>query len=205
MYEVELKFPLPHGADRDAVLKALAERGAEFGESVTQTDVYFNHPVRDFAETDEALRVRIVTGSDGVPHGRMTYKGPKVDADTKTRVEFEPKLAAGPNDVHALTEALRRLGFREVFTVTKTRRTAEIVVGASDAERRHYEVTRDAVEGLGEYLEIETSADDGSLSAARTALLAFAADLGLGASERRSYLGLLLERSETPTDGGRQT
>ncbi|QDT17933.1 class IV adenylate cyclase [Alienimonas californiensis] len=205
MYEVELKFPLPPGGDRDAVLQALANRGAAFGEPVTQVDVYYNHPVRDFAETDEALRVRIVTGADGVPHGRMTYKGPKVDADTKTRVEFEPKLAAGPNNVHALTEALRRLGFREVFTVTKTRRTAEIVVEADDAAQRNYEVTRDAVEGLGEYLEIETSADDGSLSSARTALLAFAADLGLRASERRSYLGLLLEQSETPTDGGCKT
>ncbi|MFH5804059.1 class IV adenylate cyclase [Alienimonas sp. DA493] len=204
MYEVELKFPLPDGADRDAVLKALAERGAEFGESVTQTDVYFNHPVRDFAETDEALRVRTVTGSDGVPHGRMTYKGPKVDADTKTRVEFEPQLAAGPDDVHALAEALRRLGFREVFTVSKSRRTARLTVSGSDG-RHEYEVTQDSIQGLGEYLEIETAADDDALDAARKAVLAFAAEIGLKKSERRSYLEMMLERSETAGAGGRGT
>ncbi|NNJ25933.1 class IV adenylate cyclase [Alienimonas chondri] len=202
MYEVELKFPLPPGDAADAVLAALADRGAKFGEPVTQSDIYFNHPVRDFAETDEALRVRVVTGSDGVPHGRMTYKGPKVDATTKTREEFEPKLAAGAKEVDVLTEALKRLGFREVFTVTKSRRTAHVAQADSPSGAFRYEVTRDLVEGLGEYLEIEASAEEKTLDATRDALLAFAAELGLKKSERRSYLGLLLDGAAGATDGG---
>ncbi len=199
MYEVELKFPLPPGEGTNAVLQALAARGAVFGDPVRQSDTYFNHPVRDFAETDEALRVRVTTAADGVTRGRLTYKGPKVDAATKTREEFEPRLAAGAAEVAALTEALRRLGFREVFTVSKTRRTAHLT---SPEDGCRYEVTRDRVEGLDDYLEIETSADANSLDSARESLLAFAAGLGLKKSERRSYLGLLLAGATPPTPGG---
>jgi len=202
MYEVELKFPLPEGDDANAVLAKLADRGAEFGEPVVQEDRYFNHPVRDFAETDEALRIRIVTGPDGVPHGRLTYKGPKIDAETKTREEYEPKLAAGEREPEALAEALRRLGFQEVFTVRKTRRTARLSLPGADACPCELEVTRDAVDGLGEYLEIEAAADSESLDATRHALLQFAADLGLKKGERRSYLGLLLGQAKTTTAGG---
>ena len=202
MYEVELKFPLPPGPAADAVLGRLAGRGATFGEPVTQADRYFNHPVRDFAVTDEALRIRVVTGPDGVPRGRLTYKGPKLDATTKTREEFEPRLASGAEAVDALADVLRRLGFREVFTVTKTRRTARLSAADGDGRPREYEVTRDAVEGLGDYLEIETTATAETLDAARTAVLAFAASLGLGGGERRGYLELLLSRGETTTPGG---
>ena len=202
MYEVELKFPLPPGPAADAVLAKLAGLGAEFGPPVSQADHYFNHPARDFAATDEALRVRVVTGADGVPRGRLTYKGPKLDATTKTREEFEPRLADGPEAIDALTEALKRLGFRPVRTVAKARRTTRLGVPDPSGAAREYEVTRDTVEGLGEYLEIETAADAATLDAARTAVLAFAGSLGLSTGERRSYLGLLLERAGAPTAGG---
>ena len=202
MYEVELKFPLPPGPAADAVLAKLADRGAAFGEPVTQADTYYAHPVRDFAATDEALRVRVVTGPDGVPRGRLTYKGPKLDAATKTREEFEPAFADGPEPIAALRSALDRLGFGEVFTVTKTRRAAALTTPDAAGSPRAYEVTRDAVENVGEFMEIETVADADSLDAARAGVLAFAADLGLGGAIRRSYLGMALEAAGRPTGGG---
>ena len=198
MYEVELKFPLPPGAAAERTLAKLADLGATFGDPVTQADTYYAHPVRDFAATDEALRVRVVTGPDGVPRGRLTYKGPKLDAATKTREEFEPPLADGPEPVAALSAAFDRLGFRPVLTVTKTRRTARFKIGGG----RTCEAAHDQVEGLGQFLELETTADSVTLSAAREALLTLAADLALGDGERRGYLEMLLELSDTPTAGG---
>ena len=44
-------------------------------------------PCRDFAQTDEALRIRTVGDTSFV-----TYKGPKLDATTKTRRELELPL-----------------------------------------------------------------------------------------------------------------
>ncbi|MEK6238596.1 MAG: CYTH domain-containing protein, partial [Planctomycetales bacterium] len=54
-YEVENKHP---AADLDAVRIRLAEMNVEFIGVKEQTDLYYNHPARDFSETDEALRIR---------------------------------------------------------------------------------------------------------------------------------------------------
>src|SRR6187401_1493860 len=83
-YEVEQK----HRVDDPAALaQRLAERGVMAGPPVVQTDCYYAHPARDFAATDEALRIRSVGGESFV-----TYKGPKLDAATKTRREIELPL-----------------------------------------------------------------------------------------------------------------
>ena len=62
------------------------------------------------------------------------------------------------------------------------------------------EVVIDEVESLGTFVELETLIDEGDgeteRTAARNCLLALATELGLSRSERRSYLGLLLDRSE---------
>ena len=85
--EVEQKFRV---ADTEGVRKKLVALGATFHEPIRQVDLYFAHPQRDFAQTDEALRLRQV-GSENY----MTYKGPKLDQNTKTRHEIEVGLAAG--------------------------------------------------------------------------------------------------------------
>ncbi len=90
-YEVEQKFPV---ADLAAVEADLAALGAKIAAAEEEVDLYFAHPARDFAATDEALRLR----RKG-PRGYITYKGPKIDAVTKTRREIELPLveaAGGP-------------------------------------------------------------------------------------------------------------
>ena len=88
MLEVEAKFRC---SDWEPVIARLQEWGAT-GEPVRQdADHYFNAPDRDFATTDEAVRVR-QTG----PKAVITYKGPKRDAVTKTRTEIELPLAPVP-------------------------------------------------------------------------------------------------------------
>lgn len=179
-YEVELKFPL---ADPDRVLAELDELGAQPGDAVVQTDRYFNHPSRDFGETDEAFRIR-QTGETN----RVTYKGAKVDSRSKTRREIEIPFGESSDDAERFAEMLRLLGFREVRTVRKRRVPYELAW-----EDREVEVSLDEVDDLGTFAEIETTADDGSRDAARDAILRLAERLNLANSERRSYLCLLLD------------
>ena len=53
-----------------------------------QEDIYFNSPIVDFAKTDEALRIRTTKQGDE-KHIFITYKGAKIDSESKTREEIE--------------------------------------------------------------------------------------------------------------------
>jgi adenylate cyclase class 2 len=181
MYEVELKFSL---ADAEPVIRRLAAFGARSDPSLEQSDVYFSHPSRDFAKTDEALRIRSV----GNRH-QVTYKGPVVDSQTKTRREIE--LSIGDRESRdKFAEVLTLLGFRPVREVRKTRLPHHVIW-----RDRKFEVALDAVDGLGTFVEVETLASEAEKPAAVDATLAFAAELGLSNPERQSYLCLLLEKT----------
>ena len=183
-YEVELKFPVD---DTQEIVARLIAMGATPGETVQQSDTYFNHPSRDFGETDEAFRIRTVNGRH-----RVTYKGPLVDSETKTRKEVELPFGEQAEDGERLTEILTALGFWSVRTVTKTR-----TLYALDWEGRAFEACVDDVLDLGTFVELETSADDDTLDTARDSIQRFAAALGLENSERRSYLVLLMEQDNS--------
>jgi adenylate cyclase class 2 len=179
---MQLEVEQKHRVEDAAALESrLAARGAKWGPPLEQADEYFAHPARDFAQTDEALRIRTVG-----PAGFVTYKGPKLDATTKTRRELELPLAA----THAeFAELLAALGFRSVMTVRKTRRPFELVHQGQSVHGAW-----DEVAGIGTFVELELTTDDAGLVAARECIASLAADLELGPSERRSYLELLLAR-----------
>lgn len=184
-WEVEQKFAIHDVADAIARLAAV---GAYFAPAIQQTDQYFNHPARDFAKTDEALRIRQV-GNESF----ITYKGPKIDPATKTRQELEISLPPGVEEPDQFTKLLTALGFRPVAVVRKSRRLATI------AWRGHeVEMALDEVENVGSFLELEISADDATLHDARSDLSDLARHLGFGPSERRSYLELLLAGKSQP-------
>lgn len=177
MYEVELKVP----ADHDAVRERLAAIGADPAGAVEQADTYFEHPVRDFGETDEAVRIRRET-RDGETRATVTYKGPLVETASKTRAEYETAVADG----EAMARLLEALGFERFETVEKRRERFE---------HDGYTVALDRVRGLGAYVEVETAAEPGAVESAREGAVALLADLGLDAADqvRMSYLGLLLD------------
>ena len=179
-YEVEQKFRLVDPAEFQ---RRLVEQGVTLGEPLVQSDRYFNHPARDFAVTDEALRVRTV-GDQHV----VTYKGPKLGTETKTRREIELPLATGPATADEWHELLVLLGFRPSLVVRKQRRTGELRYGD-----REFEIALDNVDGLGTFVELETLAEPAELTAAQQALLALAKAWQLDTPERRSYLQMLLE------------
>lgn len=191
VYEVELKFPLP---DRQDIERRLVSLAARFRPPVEQVDRYFAHPCRDFARTDEALRLR--REGDTVA---ITWKGPRVDTATKTRREIELPLTATPaapgdhgpaveRTLAAWTELLESLAFRPVLSVTKRRRPARVPWQGTEID-----AAIDHVHGLGDFLELELLARQGEVPLARACLESLARELGCGVPERRSYLELLLQ------------
>jgi adenylate cyclase, class 2 len=179
-YEVEMKFPVVEMAVLEAKLTGL---GATIADSQSEVDTYFAHPARDFAETDEALRIR----RKGVANF-ITYKGPKIDAATKTRREIDLPLPLGEDTPHAWTGLLEVLGFAAVGEVRKSRRKAHI-----DWQGRSVEASLDQVERLGTFAELELVVQSEDVEAAKACIASLAKDLGLEGSERRSYLELLLK------------
>ena len=184
MYEVEVKVR----ADHDAVRERLADAGAERVEGVVQTDTYYDAPHREFAETDEALRLRREADADDAGDRsaaetatRITYKGPLVEDESKTREEFE----TGVGDGETAHELLTRLGFAPAATVEKERERY-----ALDG----YTVTLDAVDGLGEFVEVEREASESEVESTREGAFEVLRTLGLDPDDgiRTSYLGMLL-------------
>src|SRR5690242_3845002 len=141
-FEVEQKFALDNPAAVEAKLVVL---GAIELDTVEQVDRYFNHPARDFAQTDEALRLRRVGESNFV-----TYKGPKLDATTKTRRELELPLHSGEQAASEFAELLLALSFRSVADVRKQRRQLKLAW-----QQREIEIALDAVDGVGNFIELE--------------------------------------------------
>jgi adenylate cyclase class 2 len=177
VYEVELKLEADHGP----VHERLADLGAEQLGRVRQVDTYYDAPDRSFAETDEALRVR-VEERDGGESVRLTYKGPLIEAESKTREEHETALGDGP-EMRAILDGL---GFTPAATVEKERERFEY---------EGYTVTLDTVDGLGEFVEVETEAEAEAVEEAREGAVAVLRELGLDPDRqvRTSYLGLLLD------------
>ncbi|MEM9187493.1 MAG: class IV adenylate cyclase [Planctomycetota bacterium] len=177
--EIEQKYRV---ANHGGIAERLAALGAARGSAVRQVDAYFAHPTRDFAVTDEALRLRRVGESNAV-----TYKGPRLDSATKTRREIELPLAEGDQSHGAWTELLEALGFRPVLEVAKTRTPYHL-----SCDGFALEIALDSVDRLGMFVEVEAVADSEQVDAARDTVLAFAGRLGLVDAEQRSYLELLL-------------
>jgi len=182
-YEVEQKYRV---TDLAAVAGRLDELNARWEEAVEQVDTYFSHPARDFGQTDEALRIRQIGDAN-----RVTYKGPKLDATTKTRREIEISFAPGEAAAADYRHMLTALGFQPVAEVRKSRRSARV-----DWRDRQLEIALDQVDHVGTFVELELIADEADLDAARWAVASLAQRLGLTDPQRRTYLELVLEAEQ---------
>lgn len=143
-------------------------RRAEFIEEKIEEDIYFSSPIKDFKETDEALRVRYSNNKV-----ILTYKGPKLDKVSKSREEYEAFVSG------EIEQILQKLGYKEVLKVKKKRKVYRY---------KEYIISIDEVEDLGEYLEVELKSDNLRDVEKIEGLF----NLLFLDSERRSYLELLL-------------
>ncbi|MCX2818334.1 class IV adenylate cyclase [Haladaptatus sp. F3-133] len=139
MIEVEVKVR----ASLDEAEESLTQLDAQEVGEKRQVDTYFSAPHRDFAQTDEALRVRRENGD-----AYVTYKGAKRGDGTKTRQEHETSVG----DAQTARAVLESLGFEEFGTVEKDRRLY-VLDGTT--------VTLDEVDGLGEFVEVELEREEG--------------------------------------------
>ncbi len=170
MIEVEVKARAP-----DDIAKRIAALGATLVAVENHHDLYFNSPQRDFRISDEALRIRIK--EDGA---RLTYKGPKLDQTTKSRLELTVKI----DDPSQMEQILSALGFVLSAQVRKQR------------SKYSYEgavLAMDEVEGLGLFVEIEAEGA-GDYEGQRDRVLSILSKLGLRESIRSSYIELLEEK-----------
>ncbi|MBR3155963.1 MAG: class IV adenylate cyclase, partial [Methanobrevibacter sp.] len=140
-----------------------------------QEDIYFASPIVDFAETDEALRVR--TTNNGI---FITYKGPKLNDKAKTRKEVEMSIESAKKAKDIFTE----IGFRPVRTVRKDRKYYQY---------ENFEISLDDVKGLPPYMEIEIALEDGEdYSLAQERIFELFERLNItDGFERTSYMELL--------------
>ena len=172
MIEVEVKAKIDDFKEMEEKLENI---GAVKSKTEFQEDIYFASPIVDFAETDEALRIRTTNNNTFI-----TYKGPKLNDKAKTRKEVEMTIENSEKATDIFTE----IGFREVRTVRKNRQYYTY---------ENFEISLDDVEGLNPYMEIEIALDDSEdYSQAQDEIFKLFEKLGItDGFERTSYLELL--------------
>ena len=188
-YEVEVKLPI---ANIESIEGIILQAGGVRLNSEIQSDIYFDHPCRSFSVTDESIRLRhrtplgdsTLSDSDYAPI-ELTYKGPKIDKKTKTRIEYTADLGS----IEPITAILIHTGFKRVATITK-RRVFFDIDGIT--------ASIDDVVDVGQYIELELIADGkDSMNTARERILSLLKTMGLDENllVRESYLELYLERA----------
>ena len=185
-YEVEVKIAID---SYDEMEQRILNVGAEKINREVQIDSYYDHPCRTFQDTDEALRVRSrqplgkeeVDSRNGLVE--LTYKGPKIDRTTKTRIESSAML----NDSVEITSILENLSFKLVANVTKKRQFFSLP---------SITISIDDVEDVGLFMELESVVKTKDVDHARENIFTLMEKLGLDPSQsiRESYLELYMKR-----------
>lgn len=183
-WEVEQKYIVQ---DADQLQRRLQDAGYVLVGTEEHEDIYFRHPVRDFRQTDEALRLRKL--NDRL---LITYKGQRLEAVVKTRPEIELSLRA--EECGSWEQLLQCLGFAEVERVRKQRSIFKATASGDELSLRII-ISLDRVQGLGDFAEIELIvADAGRLHEAQSAIELQASALQLTQVQPRSYLSQLLAK-----------
>ena len=172
MIEVEVKAKINSFEEMKKKLETL---GAEKTKTEFQEDIYFASPIVDFAKTDEALRIRTTDNNTFI-----TYKGPKLNDEAKTRKEVEMTIESSEK----AKDIFEEIGFRKVRTVRKNRQYYRY---------ENFEISLDDVEGLSPYMEIEIEVSEGEdYSEAQNKIFELFEKLGItDGFERTSYMELL--------------
>lgn len=185
--EIELKIPLEdHFSLKDVKFYLLKEFGTS-SEELKQIDYYFSSPIRNFAITDEALRLRQILTKLGKEKIELTYKGPKQGENMKIREEITIETSDNSKSI----KFLENLGFQLVATVRKKR---------TNWFADQFIISIDEVEDLGSFLEIEiiTLTDNSEeICESKERIISLVKTIlpnWTGEDERKSYLELLMEK-----------
>ncbi|MDD1695738.1 MAG: class IV adenylate cyclase [Methanoregula sp.] len=174
MLEIELKVRI---SSLEPVRRELKRLNAQFCGRKHEHDVYYNAPHRDFAVTDEAIRIRYTND-----HAVVTYKGAKIKSSgLKAREELNTAIESG----EIFEQMLDRLGFKKTAEVNKWRENYKLGTIA---------ISLDKVDELGTFAEIEIMAENED-SDASAQIEKISKEIGIeGEPILASYLELLLSK-----------
>ncbi|QBD78252.1 CYTH domain-containing protein [Ktedonosporobacter rubrisoli] len=181
MIEVELKFKLPLEAQAYLRSKLLALPSCQKSEATDIDDIYYDTP--DFACLQQAVFIRIRNHAhleikyheqDDPAHAHCTEQVFPLPADPtqlKAMGELCTRFLPTWREAGSVEEILKSNGLR-AFIHLKNQRTRY--------RYKHLVVCTDRVEGLGDFLEVETHCQvESEVEAARASLQDFIAELSL--------------------------
>jgi len=200
MYEVEIKVRIQ---DLEELRDIIRFNGGSYKISLLHEDTYFNMPkeLRDFKNTDEAIRLRKSEEFDKNDDDillkskcYLTYKGKKIDSNTKTRQEIEVKVDNFDN----MKEILKVLDFQEIITMQKERELFELLY-----QDEKIEILLDYIPLLHQYfieLEMVVSSPQ-EIDDARVILFELLERFNINKDDsiRKSYLELIVENQRNQT------
>jgi len=157
-YEIELKIKLLDN-DKARIDEYLSSNkfSGKFEGGFEQTDNYFDTTEPSFARNDTALRVRVekpTNASQGEESTiEMTYKGKKLNPNSKTRLEYNLNLTK-ETKYESVEGFLNELGYIKSVSINK--------------QRLNYSLENDITlsidtNEIGTFVEIEKIIDDKSL------------------------------------------
>jgi adenylate cyclase, class 2 len=168
--EVEIKVWCENHQE---VIDLIIKLGGQKYVDLKEVDMYFNHPSRDFAQTDEAFRLRKQNNKN-----KITYKGPKISKKAKTRYEAETEF----DNFDKMKTILEKLSFRKSGIVEKNRTIYKL---------NNIDICIDSVNNVGTFVELEKMGTN--KEQIETELFEMAKKLNLSKFETKSYLELMFE------------
>lgn len=180
MIEVEIKILIQN---KENIIAKLEELGFVMSSSVEELDRYFDNEVHQIRGADQALRVRTVRNLLSEKEAScITFKGKKLDAISVTREELETTV----EDPQTAVKILEALGFSVMPPVVRKYRR--------EYTWNHITACIDVVDGLGDFLELETMVpEDQDRDTALEVLQTLMDKLGVSMKDttRNSYLSML--------------
>jgi adenylate cyclase class 2 len=185
--EVEIKIPIEEVfLAEDPQTYITTEIGVPY-EEIEQKDTYLQSPLKDFQQTDEALRIRQIETREKTRIIEVTYKGPKIGSDMKIREELT--ITAEPYS--NVSKIFERLGYKAVAEIKKRR---------VNWKKDLITISLDEVIGLGTYIEAEMIVQKATndITSGKEDIFNLLKELfpkWSGKEDRRSYLELLTKRT----------
>jgi adenylate cyclase class 2 len=149
--EIEAKMKV---VDLDSVRRRLVELIAQREGLELETNIFFDAPDFSLRAAGKGLRIRVAVAAGGKQHCTMTFKGPLLAGELKTREEIE----FGLDDARAAQQLLEGLGFVTTLTFEKRRETWRY----GDCK-----VELDLLPYLGTFVEIEGPGEEQVMEARR--------------------------------------
>ncbi len=166
-YEVELKIQLQNGEKQK--LEEYLKFKSKFLGGFKQQDYYFDTLIPSFAQKDIALRVRIernINDTNNLEFKNnsnyneniieLTYKGKKINQNSKTRLEYNILLDSNTN-FKTVENFFQELGYINAINIAKERMNYEIEEGIVLSLDKIFWKNENE---LGDFVEIEKIATD---------------------------------------------